>query len=501
MKWSWMTKTKQEQPSEPVKPVQREKKAVQVGSQNLKRSIAASSRPVIDFGNSGVGTTNINSVLRFALTSIRNKSRELSLHNAVARGYIQKCADGVVGADGITVKPNVQLSGDNSVLNATLEKLYYRWAEEPNSFSQDGQLSIDLFQQVVEKTRARDGECFIRLHMIDNQVQVSIIDAARLVSTKFASLTGGSYISNSIEFTAVGRPVAYHIANYNPTQYTIDTSTYERVPADEIIHYFIPEFPGQERGIPDLIAGQKALQMIAEYIEAVVVGRKISSSTTAFVTNSASNDIDLEENETRINTEYLESGAIFELAPGADIKTVSPPSATDTVGEFVDSILSHVAMGLSITKMNLMGDTSNSSFSSAKLADRLQQTTFRTRSNTLISRVLKPLYKMWLKNEMLVNRKLKLNFKDFLEIAEARYIPVRQISIDPGKDADYEIALANAGLKSKQQIIHEMGYEPAQVFREIAEEEAMINKETEQNKDSSNNGIQEKPETGDESQD
>jgi lambda family phage portal protein len=495
MKWSWMTKKTQEQPSEPVKPVQREKKAVQVGSQNLKRSIAASSRPVIDFGIAGVGTTNINSVLRFALTSIRNKSRELSLHNPIARSIIQKGSDGVVGADGITIKPNVQLSGDNSVLNSTLEKLFYRWAENPDTFSQDGQLSIELFQQVVEKTRARDGECFIRIHNVDNQVQVSIIDAARLVSTKFGLLTGGSYISNSIEFSAVGRPVAYHVAAYNPTSYTIDTSTYERIPADELIHYFIPEFPGQERGIPDLIAGQKVLHELQEYIQATLINKKISASTMAFITNAQSNDIDLDDStETALHTEYLESGMIAELNPGQDIKTVNPNAGIDGIDSFVSNLMTQVSMAVGISKMNLMMDTSNASFSAAKLADRLQQTTYRTRSLTLISRVLKPLYKMWLKNEMLVNRKLKLNFKDFLELAEARYIPVRQISIDPGKDADYEISLVDAGLKSKTQVIHEMGYDPAQVFAEI-------NKETEQNKDSSNNGIQEKPETGDESQD
>ena len=454
----------------------------QIGSSELKRSITNGSKPVIDFGVAGVASTDINSVLKFTLTHIRNKSRELSLNNPIAKNYIQKCADGTVGADGITIKPAVEIGvpgTDNSDTNQLIEKLFYRFAEDPEKFSYDGQLSIDLFQQVVEKTRARDGECFIRIR--GNQYE--IIDAARLVNTRFG-LTKNGYYSNSIEFDGITRkPIAYYIHNYNPITYQIDTGAYERVPAEEIIHYFIPEFPNQERGIPDLFAGQKVLQELQEYIQATLVSKKISASTTSFITNTNNTDYELEEKEeTRINYEYLEAGAIYELNPGQDIKAVNPNAGIDGIDSFVNNLMNQISMSLGITKMNLMGDTSNASFSAAKLADRLQQTTFKTRSNVLISRVLKKIYANWLANELLNNSKLG-RFSDFDDLIIAHYIPVKNISIDPVKDAQYEIMLLDAGLKSKQQIIHEMGYSPDVVFKQIEEENS--------------NGIEEKPEAGD----
>ncbi len=464
----WFSRKKPEQPKK------RHVETKHIGNTELKRSITNGSKPVVDFGVAGVGTTDINSVLKFTLTHIRNKSRELSLNNPIAKNYIQKCADGVVGSDGITIKPAVEIGlpgTDNSVTNQLIERLFYRYAENPESFSYDGQLSIDLFQQVVEKTRARDGECFIRIR----GDRYEIVDAARLVSTRFG-LTKNGYYSNSIEFDGSTRkPIAYYIHNYNPITYQIDTGAYERVPADEIIHYFIPEVYNQQRGIPDLFAGQKVLQELQEYIQATLISKKVAASTTSFITNSNTSDYELEDSEdgydTRVNYEFLEAGAIYELNPGQDIKAVNPNAGVDGINDFVNNLMNQISMSLGITKMNLMGDTSNASFSAAKLADRLQQTTFKTRSNVMISRVLKPIYANWLANELLNNSKLG-SFSDFEDLVVAHYIPVKNISIDPVKEAQYEIMLLEAGLKSKQQIIHEMGYSPDVVFKQIEEEKS-----------------------------
>jgi len=467
MKWFSRKKAEVQEVPKPKKLTQEK----QIGNKDLKRSITNGNKPVIDFGVTGVASTDINSVLKYTLTHIRNKSRELSLNNPIAKNYIQKCADGTVGADGITVKPNVEIGvpgTDNSETNQLIEKLFYRYADDPDQFSYDGQLSLDLFQQVVEKTRARDGECFIRIR--GNQYE--IIDAARLVNTRFG-LTKSGYYSNSVEFESTTRkPIAYYIHNYNPITYQIDTGAYERVSAEEIIHYYIPEFPNQERGIPDLFAGQKVLQELQEYIQATLVSKKVAASTTAFITNANQSDYELDDkDETRLNVEYLEAGSIYELNPGQDIKSVNPNAGVDGIDSFVNNLMNQISMSLGITKMNLMGDTSNASFSAAKLADRLQQTTFKTRSNVLISRVLKKIFSNWLANELLNNSKLG-RFSDFEDLVVAHYIPVKTISIDPAKDAQYEILLLDAGLKSKQQIIHEMGYSPDVVFKQIEEEKS-----------------------------
>lgn len=488
--------SKPETVQEPVQPDK--KKAIRSTIKgSLKREIDAVHRPVMDLGFGTVSSANINNILRFTLTAARNKSRELAYSNPIVKRYITSCTDGVTGADGITIRPNPISTNQN--LAKQLESSFYLWAENPELFSVTGQLSIDLFQQLVEKTRAIDGECFIRIH--HNPLQIEIIDSARLVSTTKSGMLGaGNYVSNSIEFNSYGKPVAYYVCNYNPTTYFIDSTSYERVPAEEIIHYFIPDFQGQERGIPDLITVQDTLKDLSSFIEAALIQKKISASSMGFITNSNTDNMSLDESEnTPMYSEYFEPGAIFELNPGQNIETINPNSGVDQLDTFVNNLMNMVAMGLNVSKQNLTMDTSNASFSAAKLSDRLQQTTYKTRINVLISRVLKPLYSQWLKDEMINNiskSNLNLQFSEYDNLVQARYIPVKHISIDPTKEAQERQMYIEMGVMSKTQVILDMGGVPEQVFKEI-EEEGNKNNNTKDNV----NGIQEEPNTGDESSD
>ncbi len=164
-----------------------------------------------------------------------------------------------------------------------------------------------------------------------------------------------------------------------------------------------------------------------------------------------------------------------------------PTQTTDGINEFVDKQLMLISMGLDITTQALTGDTSNASFSASKLIDKIQQSTFKTRTNALIVSVLKPLYKEWLKSAMLNNSTLSdLSFSDFNKLTEAQYVPTRQISLDPYKDLQTEVLAIENGLKSKAMVIAAMGYDPSVVMEEIEKEK----KENGINPDSTTEGDQ-----------
>lgn len=407
--------------------------------------------------------------------------------------------DGVIGAEGVYVKPSPEADYMNQDelhnLSQVLEKRFDRWAYDADRFSLDGSMTFDIFQQTIEKIRVQDGECFIRMHKINGTLKLEILDGARLTQLNNQWLDNGNYISNGIEFDKNHRPVNYNFCIYNPITYTYDATAFEVVPANEIYHYFIADQMGQERGIPDMISTSKTMEDLKNFTEAALVAKRISASTTAYITNN-NNDTDQvdliagEDDSAATYTEYLEAGAVFELGKNQDIKTVSPSNGVDKIGEFTDELMNQISMGLNVTKQSLMGSTADASFSAAKLAERLQATTFRTRTNVLISKVLKPIYLEWLKNEMINNSSLNLSFSDFDDLCCCRFIPVKPISLDPTKDIQAEIMLLDAGLKSKTQIISEMGGDPRVTMEEIE-------KEQEQNKEIESNGFESKePETG-----
>lgn len=499
----WPFNKRQIEPAVPAPKPAKQTRKYQPTSTEFKpqtRSLTGLPTKIIGTHGTGVQNVNINAVLRQSLTSLRDASRSLVLQNPYARRYVSLSSSTVAGADGITIRPAPSgLDGQTDpVLADRLDKLFYEWASDANRFSTDGSLSFDIFQQLVERARATDGECFVRLHTDGDELQVSIIDASRIPSTKNELLKNGSYISNGIERDQHGRVLAYHVADINPLNYTIQTNSTQRVPASEVLHYFIPEFAGgQERGFPDCIAVMKTLEDFNSYNEAAVLQKKIASSAMGFITNSDNTQDELLDGETeqREYVEHFEPGSIKELAPGQQIQTLNPQAGTDKITEFSDAVLTTISTGLSVPKSMLTGDTQNASFSAAKMADRISREGFKTRSNLLISKVLKPIYREFIKRIMVSELK-ELSFTNFENIANSTFITVKQVSLDPNKDAQYEQVLLAMGVKSKSQIIRDLGMEPQHVFEEL-KREAEINKTETMNKDSSNE-IQQKPETGDE---
>jgi len=438
---------------------------------------------VINFGfTSGIASNNINNILRWFLSEFRNTSREASIHNPIARKYMNLSVDGVVGSMGVYVKPDVQLENKTQdelhKINQKLEKLWDRWAYDASRFSLDGQIGLDTFLQVLEKIRVTDGEAFIRIHTINGTVKVEILDASRLTQLNNQWLANGNYISNGIEFDKYHKPVNYYFCQYNPITYTYDAVSYEIIPANEICHYMVTDFQGQERGIPDLVSTTKILEDLKNFTEAALVAKRVAASSMAFITNNntETDNVDLQAGEIDEATkyyEYLEAGAIYELSKNQDIKSVNPQAGVDHIQEFTDELMKQISMGLNVTQQALLGDTGNASFSAAKLSERLQATTFGTRTNLLINKVLKQIYITWLKNEMIQNPNLGLSFSDFDDLICARYIPQKPISLDPLKDIQANVALLDAGLASKTQIISEMGGDPRIVFEDIEKEKAL----------------------------
>ncbi|MDT3575196.1 phage portal protein [Cronobacter sakazakii] len=403
----------------------------------LKEIRTNSQSPIISFGfSAGNSAGNINSIINMTLPTLVAKSRELSLNNGIAKKYFQVNSDGVTGASGLYIRPDVNLHDDNEenlVINEELEQLFYKYADNPEAFSMNGKMDLAAFQRLVERTRSIDGEAFIICHEVNGTVKFELIDTMRIPTTGNRIFDDGSYVSNGIHFDRYGKVIEYYVTRLNPSTYTYQTGDYEIIPASNMLHLMIQDYPNQERGLPDIIAGTTLLKDLEAFIKAAIISKKLSASAMAFVTNSAGSDEDIDfmkgYEPDYYENDSLQSGALVELQPGQNVTSVNPNGATDGITEFVDTQMQQIAMSLGITEQSLSGSTANASFSAAKLTDRLQRQTFKTRTNALTTFVLKPIYARWLKAEMLRNQSLNLKFSDFDKLVNAKYI-----DLPPGLD-------------------------------------------------------------------
>jgi len=422
---------------------------------------------------------NLNAIINDKLPSLMIMSRNLAMNNPIAAKYFSETANAVAGSDGIYIRPDVHLYDDeqkNIEVSQELERRFYAWAEDLEAFDIQGRFDFGTFQHMLEHERSIAGEVFIRIHTTRNGIKIEVINGIRVPTNNNQMMKDGRYISNGIEFSADGKPIAYYFMRYNPTMYAYDYTNPERVPAEEVLHYYLPSQPSQERGLPDIVTSQNLLSELDAFLEASLVTKKIGSAVMGFIENDEANkdEDNLGINDTSMpayfDNEILEPGAIVELQPGQRLKDFSPKAATDGVAEYVDQQLTLISMGLGITKQALTGDTSGASYSASRLADKIQQNTYQVRINQLKVRVLKPLYRMWLRQELLNNNDMNLKFSDFEELVVAQYHSQRIVSLDPLKDAQYEILLLENGLKSKAEIIAESGRDPAVVLAQIEAE-------------------------------
>ena len=486
---------KKNKPNVQPQPVQKKKRQRNAQPSTLKKDIqSVRNTAVMNFGFNANTGSNINFLLYKALSHFRSFSRDAVLKNPIGRKYMLTSVDGVTGSEGVYCKPAVELDDlsddQKAVIDAQLEKLFDRWAYDPTKFSLDGSMSFDIFQQLCEKHRVTDGECFIRIHNINGTIQLEILDSSRLTQLNNQLLHNGNYISNGIEFDKQHRPVNYYFCKMNPVNYNFIMGEFDVIPASEICHYYIADQSGQERGIPDMVATSKLMEDLKNFTEAALTAKRVSASSMAFITNN--NDTtqvdlinDTRDEVTPLYTEYFEAGFIGELGEGQDIKTVTPSNGVDGIEQFTNELMNQISMGLNVTKQTLLSDTSNASFSAARLTEKLQATTFHTRTNVLITKVLKPIYITWLKNEMLNNVKLNLSFSDFDDLSCTRFIPTKPISLDPVKDIQAITMQIDAGLMSKTQAIAQLGGDPRKVMKEIEAEQAS-------NKEVNDNGNQDK---------
>lgn len=473
--------------------------------QDLKRSINAINVGAIvnnaqpknwGFSN-GLSVGNINSIINNFWAIQAATSANLHLKNPIARKYIYANTSGVVGCEGITVRPNVHIGSDeeNFETSKILYEEFYKWAEDPRRFSLCGTMDFSKFQQRMEETRAIFGDAFAVVHIIDGAVKLEIIDSMR-INTKFNRwLESGNYVSNGIEYELnTGRPIAYYVTQINPIDYSFHIGKWDRITADRMIHLFTANYPNQQRGLPDLMCSAPALDDLDRFMNAAIQSRQVAASAMAFVTNTQKStyegipDEDDEEGEddsgiTRFDDAYLKGGSIIELEEGQDVKTVTPSATFDALSEFVENQMLLVAMGLDMTTQTLKGDTSNASYSASKLVDKIQQQTFKTKQNNLIISVLKPIYINWLRMEILNNSSPVSNFNpsDFNKLTEAQYTPAKPQSLDPLKDLQFEELAMQLNLKSREQVITEMGFDP-RVMQE------QINKEQNKDKEEPLNG-------------
>lgn len=401
------------------------------------------------------------------LPRLRTGSRDLIRNNPHARRGIEAIVSNTVG---IGIAPQFSRDGERAEDIKALADAHLGTTDcDP-----EGRQSYAGIQALVLQAVASDGEVLIRRRIrrsmdgLTVPIQYQIIEADYLDTGRDVVMGDGRRIVQGVEFDAIGRRRGYWLFRDHPggARFVGDSSF---VPADQIIHLYRQDRPGQVRGIPWLAPVMLKLADLADYEDAQLVRQKIAACFVGFVHESfdGTTPPGVTENEEGQLIDRFEPGMLERLPPGTDVQFGEPPTVGADYEPYTRDIRRSIAMGLGVSYEALTGDLRNVNFSSGRMGHlEFQRNIGRWRQLMLIPGLCDPMMRWFLEAADLVGTDI--------EAVTVRHVSPRREMIDPTKEVPAERDAIRSGLKTLTQSIREAGRDPVEHLMELAADIALL---------------------------
>lgn len=337
-----------------------------------KRAYDAAKR---DRNTDGWVTTgsSANAEIYPALSTIRQRSRDLVRNNPFAASAVRKITTNIVGT-GIKPRPAAADKGNKDDLAAN-------WAAFVAASDPEGLTSFYGQVALALDCVIQSGEALIRWNEAPSKarspIQCEVLEPDFLDMLKTEQLPNGAVIIQGVEYDRSGHRVAYWLFDRHPGEMSlIRTSSLisKRYSADTISHVFDRRRPGQVRGVPWFAPVAIPMRDVDDYEFAARLTKKIAACYSVFIQRDLSFDTvplgvtELErvgDTTTGRILEKVAPGTINYLRPGETPTIASPPQDAG-YAEYMIMQLHAIAAGLGIPYHVLTGDLRQANYSSLR---------------------------------------------------------------------------------------------------------------------------------------
>lgn len=413
--------------------------------------------------------------LRASLRILRARSRDLARNNDYAKRFINLCKTNVVGHTGVAMQSKVKDTNGNFDIyaNRQIEQAWAKWGKKGNC-ELTGRLSWVDCQKLAVESLARDGEVILRRYtgrkFGPHKYQVKFIDPDLLDEEYNQKFTDGREISMGIETDSLGRVTHYHIYTKHPSDSYSDR-TRERVPANQICHWFITERIDQNRGVPQMVSTMHRLHMLGGYEEAELVASRGGAAKMGFIYEDGdpgeyAGD---EEEDTGATIQDLEPGTIERLSGSQRFVPFDPQHPTSAFKDFVKALLRGISSGLNVSYVDLASDLEGVSYSSIRKGELADRDSWRVLQTSLTEHICTWVFEGWLQCA-LSPQITGLPISKIDKFNAPFWQPRGWAWVDPQKEVNANKEAVRAGFKSITRVILEQGGDPEEVFAELAKD-------------------------------
>lgn len=427
-----------------------------------------------------------NRDIRQQLSVLRARSRWLAQNDGYTSGFLKLLRRNVVGPAGFGLQMRIRDDRDpkrqDENANDRIEAAWKAWGRVGTCDVTRRLSFTDLCAQVMVCV-ARDGEALLRRIRDPRRpygYALQVLDPSQLredLNGRLAGMPAGHVVRAGVEIDDFGAPAAYWInravPNDDPTLHGGAQTVTDRVPANEIFHLFMAEWPGQVRGIPWVAPGLRTLAMLDGYQEAELTAARVAAGKMGFykIDGDAEVSGELEEDGTLL--QRAEAGA-FELMPkGVEFQSFDPQHPNAAFKDFVAASLRPAAAGLGVSYNAFANDAAGLNYSALRATELEDRDEFRTIQGWMIGAFCEPLFADWLTEALLNDALGGLPPGKFWKFNAPGFIGRGWQWVDPSNEVAAAKEAVALGIKSRTQIVAEGGGDIADIARDFAAEAAL----------------------------
>jgi len=415
-----------------------------------------------------------NAEIATALPRVRDRARDLVRNNPYAARAVQVITNNVVGK-GIPTEIKVDTRSEKSTREKKLNNIWKTWAET-TACDFEGVHTLAGLQRLAMRAVVESGEVLIRRRRVGRRtvtgangkpteippIQLQVLESDFLsVDRRSGILPNGNQVIQGVEIDRQGKKVAYHLFMSHPGSNDLvfaSRFTTIRVPANEILHLYRMDRPGQIRGMSWLANIILRLRDFDLYEDAQLKQQQCTAMFTAFVHDLEGLSEDEEVQQEVEFGEKMEPGRIDMLPPGKTITLAKPPSVSN-YGEYTSVILHSIAAGLGITYESMTGNLAKVNFSSGRMGWlEMHRNVVTWANNIMIAQMMRPTF-TWFTNAIEL---MGESTKDM----RAVHTPPRREMIDPVKETQALKTAVRSGFKTQSQALRELGFDPDTFYEE-----------------------------------
>lgn len=427
------------------------------------------------------------------LALIRRRCRESHVNSPVTASLVGEICTEVIGK-GIRVEFKHKVKKHKNMAN----KLWEKWTMSKN-FSSDGEMDFYQMQSLLAQEIAVVGEVFFKKNLEED---IEAEDMAKMIPISYQMMPpdqlydqvdfGRSTIDipdeyknakfiKGIGYNKRGKKVAYIVYedDYETSQvfgYNFTSRAKKKViSAENVHHVYNRKEIRYRRGWPLIGTGIVYSHLVKLLDEAQLSKQLIAAIFAAFIHDNSADfslekgkgkEDDEEESEFDYDAE-LQSGTMYQLPTGKDVKFSDAPEARD-YKDFDMAILRKIAASAGVSYESLASNHSDSNYSAAR------------QSQMSASRRLGPI-----RENVIIKQFVDSCIEDFKKyLASMAILPVEELEavvyrpaktiIDPAKEINPKKEEVKAGFKAWREVIQESGRNPDTVAEQVKEDMALL---------------------------